>query len=50
MFRQPVSSRRTVGDFAISEQGIKGWESPFSSEEISPEKKKEIAKAVRARR
>ena len=40
----PVS--HSVGKFSIAQHGIVGWDSPFTSEPISTEKKQQIAQAV----
>jgi len=42
----PVNT--AVGGFNLSEKGIGGWDSPFDSEPIDGDKKREVAKAMRS--
>ena len=42
----PVSA--TVARFNFSENGISGWDSPFDTEPMDSDKKRQVAKAVRS--
>jgi hypothetical protein len=45
---QASSLNASVGRCSISEQGIPGWDAPFTSEQMNSKKKRDVTQAVKS--